>query len=230
MKSKKQHSVVKPLDPLIPRRDLEATLKEKVSPLLEGTMEKNLGLVVPKLELDITDRLKNTTLQMYIPFHLPFAQAKKVFKAEFLKKELRQHLGNISQMAKFLGVDRRSVHRAVKDLGVDTEEARKQFTPPMQAYEAAIDRTIRHTLEDYKQIFQEEKIESMYKDVPELSRNIAKFLPPSQFTWKEAEREFEKHFLSSALLENEWNIAHTARKVRLRAETLSRKIKKLGLR
>ena len=75
----------------------------------------------------------------------------------------------------------------------------------------------------------EKKMEQMYHEVPSLSRNIAKFLPHQHLTWKEAEKEFEKQFLERLLEENDWNVSKTADKIKIRVETLHRKIKKLRL-
>jgi len=210
-------------------KDLEEAVKEKVSPMLEETMEKSLGVTIPKLESDITDRLLNPHLDIYIPFELNFKDAKKKFKAEFLKKELRVHLGNISHLAKSLGIDRRSIHRAIKDLEIDVEEVRKQGEPEdiSQTY---VDKAIRSTFEQYKGVIHPEKMKRMYDEVPALSRNIAKFIPHPDLTWKEAERVFEKQFLAHALEETSGIVAEAAKKIELRVETLHRKLKKLGMK
>ncbi|MEK6846328.1 MAG: helix-turn-helix domain-containing protein, partial [Nanoarchaeota archaeon] len=71
--------------------------------------------------------------------------------------------------------------------------------------------------------------EKMYQQVSTLSRNIARFLPLEDLTWKEAEREFERQFLSQVLKEHSGKVSETAKKMKLRQETLYRKIKKLGL-
>lgn len=212
------------------KKDLEETIKEKVSPLLEETIEKNIGVTIPKLESDISDKLKNPHLNIYVSPELPFSDAKKKFKEEFLKKELRLHLGNISQLAKSLGINRRSVHRAIKELNINLEDLRQKEESTEERYEELIDETIRSTLEQYKEIIQPQKMEQMYGDIPNLSRNIAKFIALPDLTWKEAEKEFEKQFLVRALAENEGNVSKTAHKIKIRAETLHRKIKKLKLK
>jgi len=105
---------------------LELTLKEKISPLLGETMEKNWGITIPKLESDITDRLKNPSFNIYIPPNISFTGAKKLFKKEFLKRELELHLGNVSELAKRLGLDRRSIHRAIKQFRLDMDSIRSE--------------------------------------------------------------------------------------------------------
>lgn len=211
------------------RKDLETALKEKVEPLLEETMEKHLGITIPKIGADITDRLKQPQLNIYVPFGLPFSKAKKVFKKEFLKRELRRHQGNVSQLAKLLDIDRRSIHRTIKGLKIKMKEIRTQPLPLEKERENFIDETIRSTLDKYQEIIQPRKMEQMYEEVKSLSKNIAKFLPEEEFTWKEAEKEFEEQFLKHSLEENQWNLTKTAQKIRIRPETLHRKVKKLGI-
>ena len=209
--------------------DLEETIREKVTPLLEGTMEKHWGITIPQLESDITDRLKSPQLQVYIPFGSTFPKAKRKFKAEFIKRELQLHQGNVSQLAKFLELDRRSIHRAIRELDIDVSRLRDIGASTDNYREIEIDKTIRSTLDQYKELIQPQKLESIYQEVPSLSKSIAKFLPHLDLTWKEAEHEFEKQFLAQALQENSWNISKTAAMIRLRPETLHRKIKKFGL-
>ncbi len=210
--------------------DLEATIKEKVTPMLEETMEKSWGITIPQLETDITDRLLNPPLQMYLSPTMTFKEAKKKFKSEFIKRELRLHQGNISQLAKTLDVDRRSIHRVIKDLDIDMERIRDEMTTQESRQEEVVDHTIRSTLDQYKGFIQPHQLKKMYEEVPRLSRNIAKFLPHQDITWKEAEREFEKQFLEHALKEHKWSISKVAEKLDIRVETLHRKVKKLGLR
>lgn len=212
------------------KKDLEETIKDKVFPLLEETMERSWGLSIPKLGSDLSDHLKNPYLDVYVPPHLPFAEARKRFKHEFLKRELRLHLGNISNLAKKLGVDRRSIHRTVKELDINIDKIRGDMLSDVTYRESVVDQTIRQTLDHYKEIILPEKMEKLYQEVPHLSRNIAKVLPLSQVTWREAEKEFEHQFLINALKDNKGNIAQTAVKIKIRPETLYRKVKKLGLR
>ena len=212
------------------KKGLEEAIKEKVTSLLEQSMEKHWGIIVPKIEDDITAKLGNPSLNIYISPNLSFNAAKKTFKAEFLKRELRMHKGNISHLAKQLGIDRRSVHRTIKDMGIDIDELRKEMDSS-ESYETKfVDDTLRSTLDQYKEIIRPQKMEQMYQEVHSLSRNIAKILPFKEISWKDAEAEFEKQFLKQALEANKNNVTKTANKIKIRAETLHRKIKKLGIK
>ena len=141
------------------KKDLEETIKDKVNPLLEETMEKSWGITIPKLESDISDQLKNPHLNIYVSFSLPFGEARNRFKKAFIKKELQMQLGNISQLAKVLGMDRRRIHRTIKELDINLGEIRKKEDADDDGYEAVIKQTIRSTLDQYKEIIQPEKME-----------------------------------------------------------------------
>ncbi len=211
------------------KKDLETTVKEKVSPLIEESLEETLGVSIPKLESDITDQLSKPILDIYIPSTLKFKDAKKAFKKEFLKRELQLHLGNISHLAKTLDIDRRSIHRTIKDLDINIDSVRLHTQSREQYYQGIVSDTIRVSLEPYKHIIREDKMEKVYLGLPKLSRNIAKSLPPPDFTWKEAEEEFEKEFLAR-VLKQAGSVSKAAAKIDIRVETLHRKLNKLGLR
>lgn len=216
------------------KRNLEETIKEKVALLLEETMEKSWGIYIPQVKSDITDKLQaSLPAKWYISAASSFQEAKKKFKSEFLKSQLHLHGGNISQLAKFAGLDRRSVHRAIKQLDLHLENIRREahLHHLNHSYqERMIDQTIRFALEEYKDIIQPQKMEKLYQEVPTLSRHLATLLPHYHLTWKQAEREFEKQFLSQALAEHHGKIAQTARQLKIQPETLHRKMSKLGLK
>jgi DNA-binding NtrC family response regulator len=210
-------------------KDLEETIKEKVSPLLEESMEKHWGITIPQIESDISDKLKSPQLNVYVPANYNFSKAKKFFKKEFFKKEIKLHQGNISELSKFLGIDRRSIHRTIKELNIDVDKLRGDIKSKEEYKQDAVDKAIRSTLDQYKEIIQPQKMEKMYQEVSSLSRNIAKFLPLEELSWKDAEREFERQFFTQTLKDNDWNVAKTAKKIEIRTETLHRKIKKLAI-
>lgn len=212
------------------KKDLEATIKDKVVPLLEETLEKSFGITIPKIESDITDQLAKPSLSIYVPLTASFKDAKKKFKEDFLRRELMLKRGNVSQLAKILGIDRRSVHRAIKEFEIDVDIVRGDVKGELEYKEKVVEDTIRGTLEQYKRIFHPQKMEDLYREVPALSKNIAKVLAFEQLGWKEAEREFEKQFIVHHLEEKRGDLKKVAMKMGLRGETLQRKMKKFGLR
>jgi len=210
--------------------DLEKSLKEKIEPYLEETMQKFLGVKIDELEKDITDRIEKKLIGYTIHTELPFKLAKNLFKREFLQKTIQTHQGNVSEAAKLLGLDRRSIHREIKKLDIDVKKLRQNMYKVGYFKKEAMDTALRKTLDQYKDILHPEKLRKFYREVPLISENIVKFLPKKVLTWKQAEEEFEKIYLSQILKENNWNLTKTARQIDLRYETLIRKIKKLGLK
>ena len=212
------------------RQTLDKVLKEKVEPLLESAMHRFLGVTVSEISEDISDKIeKNPFITYEINTALSFKAAKKVFKREFLKRLLQSHLGIVSIVAKITGMDRRSIHRSIKELGINIDKIRKEMISAKYYQKEAVDGIVRDTLDDYKQIIQPSRLEKMYKHVGELSEDIVKQLPAAEMTWDDAEKEFEKMYLEKALKENNGNISATAKKIKLRYETLHRKLKKLSI-
>ena len=95
--------------------------------------------------------------------------------------------------------------------------------------ESAIKDVLETSFETYKSALNPEKYEKLHKQVPLLSKEIIKELPIKQPSLRQAEKEFEKKYLTQALKENENNVASTAKKIGLRYETLHRKLKALGV-
>ncbi len=215
------------------QESLEEVVEKKVAPMIEESMEKNWGVVIPKIEEDITDKLKKENLDTFIHFNSPFAEAKRWFKKSFIERELARHAGNISQLAKFIGLDRRSIHRAIRELGIEMRKAksREEKEEIQESVEAReVTNTIRSTLEQYKNLLQGDMIEKIYQELPRLSKDIATQLPHKEMTWKQAESHFEKEFLSYHYQTEQGRVKRIAEKIKLRPETVSRKLHKLGIK
>ncbi len=212
-------------------KELEDVLKKKINFLVDEAMQKFLGVTINEIGKDITDKIeKNPLLRFNVNTALKFKTAKKIFKKDFITKVIQTSYGNISEVAKKLGVDRRSIHRAVKELRIDVKKCREIMLKPSYYRKEAVDNILRDTLSQYKSILRPSKLQQVYKNVPHLSKDIAETLPPILMTLKEAEQEFEKQYLSKALKEAKGSITKTAKKIGLRYETIIRKMKKLGMK
>ncbi|MBW2995992.1 hypothetical protein KY332_01695 [Candidatus Woesearchaeota archaeon] len=210
---------------------LEEVLKKKVEPLLEESMHKILGVTISEFGKDISDKIERNPLIAYdIDTALDFKAAKKLFKKQFLTRMLQTHFGNISAVAHITGLDRRSVHRAVKELGIGIKGIRRDMLKADYYRKEAVGGILKNTLESYKAVIRPGKLEDMYKNVDQISSDIVKELPTIEMSWDSAERMFEKQYFEKALKENKGNVSKTARKIGLRYETLHRKLKKLGLK
>ena len=208
--------------------DLERVIKDKIEPLIEEAMQKFLGVTIREVEQDITEKIGGEKIiGLQVRVDLSFKEAKKLFKKEFLERTLKTHYGNVSEVADIVGLDRRSIHRDLRTLGIDMKRVREKLYKVGYFEKEAVDGVIRKVLEQYKQSIRPERLEKMYEHVPELSEHIVHYLPLTM-TWKEAEREFERKYLKAAL-ERSGTVSNTARTIGLRYETLLRKMKKLGL-
>ena len=209
---------------------LEKVIKEKVEPLVNEAMQKFLGVTIKELPGEITDKIEKNPLISYgITTDVRFKTAKKLFKAEFLKRLLQSHYGNVSAVAKIAGLDRRSIHRDIKEMKIDIKKMRKEMLKTEYYRKEAVDNILRSTLDDYKAVINPQRLEKLYKDVDRLSGEIAHELPAVEMAWDDAEMEFEKEYFKKALEENDGNISKTAKKIGIRYETLHRKLKKLRI-
>jgi DNA-binding NtrC family response regulator len=191
-------------------------------------MHKYLGVTVSEIESDISDKLKKSPLlEFEVNAHLPFKTAKKLFKKQYIGRLLQLHFGNVAEVARLSGVDRRSIHRLIS--GLKVEIAKYRYLKPEYVRQTAVQNIIESALETYKTALNREKFENLYRNATVLSKDIAKELPESPMTMKDAEREWERRYFETVLAQNKWNISATARKIGLRFETLHRKMKQLEI-
>lgn len=217
-------------DKLTTKPALEEVLDKKVKPLIKETTTKFLGVAIDKLSEDLTSILhKPTLLGIKIDTSLPFKDAKKKFKQQYLEKLLKLHFGNITEVARLTQTDRRSVHRLLNDLQIDAHKIKQEMVKPYAVQLSALNVEIEHILDKYKEVLHPDKLRSLYRNVDVLSDEILKELPEQPLSLQEALVEFEKRYLTEVLKFHQLNIAKTARVIGLRYETLHRKAKKLWL-
>lgn len=210
---------------------LDKVVKEKVEPLVNEAMQKYLGITVPEIKGDISDRIEKSPLLSYeINTSVSFKTAKKLFKKDFISRMLHSHRGNIGVVAGFTQLDRRSIYRAVKEFGINIKKIKSDAIRRDHYRKEVVNSILRDTIGSYSSVIKKEKLKQMYKGVEKLSSDIVKELPVIEMTWKEAEREFEKAYISKILKQVNWNITKAAKKIKIRYETLHRKIKRLGIR
>ncbi|MBW2973645.1 hypothetical protein KY346_04585 [Candidatus Woesearchaeota archaeon] len=212
------------------KQALEEVVEKRVKPMVKKAMHKYLGVTISEVQADVSDKLKRSPLLEYdISTKVPFKKAKKLFKKLYLSRLLQAFSGNITDVAKAAGLDRRSVHRLIEELKIDIEDFRKSIAQTEYIKQEAVKNIIQSSIETYKGSLSPTKFKSFYQHAPELSKDIVKELPATPMTLKTAEHEFEKQYLRKALKENNNNISKTAKKIGLRFETLHRKLKSLKL-
>jgi len=206
-------------------------MKKDVEHIVDDAIKPVLGVSIGELNKDISEKLaKSPLLSFDIDTSLKFKEAKKKFKQQFLSKLLRVTYGNISEVAKRARVDRRSIHRIVKESGIDVAKIREEMMKPYQVKQKAVGGVIEDVLEHYKTVIHPDRIAKVYKQVDTVSKDILDELPEKEVSLKEAEEEFEREYLRKALGENDHSVTKTARAIGIRYETLTRKMKSLGLR
>jgi DNA-binding NtrC family response regulator len=212
------------------KQELENLVEKRVKPIVEKAMHDFLGVTITEIEEDISDKIKHSPLiDFEINTKIPFKKAKKDFKKVYLSRLLKQRLGNISDVAKISGLDRRSVHRLIIELKIKIENFRKELEKQEYTKHEAVQNIVEETVKTYKSALNPNKLKEFYKHAPSISKNIAKELPKEPLTLSAAEKEFEKAYLKKALIENKNNISKTAKKIGLRFETLHRKLKSLKI-
>jgi len=209
---------------------LEKTIKKQLAPVVKQTMHDVLGVTIDELNEDITKKLaRSPFLDFPIDTSVKFKEAKKHFKKHYLKKLLQIHYGNISEVAKQVHLDRRSIHRIVKDTKLDVDTIRKEMAKAYEIKQDAVGHIIEDVLSRYKEIIHPDKLGEVYQHVGGVSKTILDNLPAEPLPLKEAEEEFERGYFRQALQENKGNVTATAKKIGLRYETLHRKCKALKI-
>src|SRR5574342_4217 len=140
--------------------ELEKLIENKVKPMLEEAMQKNLGITVSELETDISDRLKKSALLEFdIDTRLKFKDAKKKFKREYVARLLQLNLGNVADVAKLAMVDRRSIHRIVAEMKIEVQKFRDMLQKGQYVKQLAVQDIIQESLEHYKTALNPNKYE-----------------------------------------------------------------------
>ena len=88
-------------------------------------VDKRGGVIsVDNLPRDIlTNTIQSSEQQQLLQksLSLPIREAREVFDREYIKSQLSRFSGNITQMAKFIGMDRTTLHRKLKSWGIHTD-------------------------------------------------------------------------------------------------------------
>lgn len=194
-------------------------------------MQKFLGVKISDIEKDITEKLSHESL-IGIPVRtdLTLRDARRLFRREFIQKTLQTNYANVSEVADLLGVNRRSIHRDIKSLKLNMRKLKERMYKRNYFQKEVVDSIIKRTLDTYRSVIVPGKLDKLYRYVPELSRDIVRFLPSKSLTLREAMREFEQTYFAKLLEETSDNFKDMAKRANVRYETLLRKLKSLGLK
>jgi DNA-binding NtrC family response regulator len=207
---------------------MDAELEKRIRQIVDDASLKYIGVNIDRLSEDLSQKVMRQRIDEGL-FQSRYRDAKKAFRKAFITRLLVLHLGNISEAARILDIDRRTMHRVIADLRIDVKEIKEQLAKPYYVRVGEVTAGIENALEKYRGILHPGKFESFYRNASHISETIVEILPASHSSLKEAEESFEKAYLTYALRNNP-SIGAAARKIGLRHETLLRKAKMLGLR
>ncbi|MFH1916339.1 MAG: hypothetical protein ABIJ21_03680 [Nanoarchaeota archaeon] len=210
-------------------KGLEEKIINKIQPAIDTIMQRFMGLRIHELGSDISTKLtKNPLLGFSIDANLPYRNAKKKFRKEYLVKLLLKTYGNVSEVARIAQIERRSIHRFIIETRLNVQKMREEMLRPEYIKEAAISKELISTLKEYENVLHPEKMRKIYDDVPEISKDILKELPDEPLTLREAETEFSRQYFKTLQSECK-TIKEIAKRSQLRYESVHRKMKALGL-
>ena len=202
---------------------------ENIKPIIEDILKRNIGLSISELNNDITTKLHENPLINYnLNTNLKLKDAKKEFKKEFIKRVLSMNYGNISEVAKQIDVNRKTIHRLVEDYEI--KNIRSFMEKSYSIKERAIGQVIEDVQEGYKEFIHPNKLEDIYGNIPSMTEDLIQTIPIKELTLEEAEEIFEKKFMTKVLNLENHNLKKTADHLGIRYETLLRKIKKLQIK
>jgi len=210
--------------------DLENVLKERVKSLVDEATHRFFGVSAQRLSDDITAKLTESPLiEIEVDTHLGYKKAKNEFKKAFLTKLLLLHYGNISEVARITGKNRRSMHRLIRRFNINVKKIKKELIRPYDIKKSDVSAAIDVVLDNYRGELKADELGMIYQNMDVLSNEILQELPQPTLTFEAAQIEFEKRFFSRVLKENNHSISKSARRIGLRQETLHRKLKKLNM-
>jgi DNA-binding NtrC family response regulator len=211
--------------------NLESFLDKKKK-IVENVMHKFLGISIKELNEDITSKLeKKIDIDFFTNTKIPFKKAKQTFVKAYIEKILFELEGNITETAKILNIDRRTIHRIINKYSINIESFRHKTKENQIKYQTQentnnyIYKAIETSLKKYDEIIHPNKMAKIYEKLDNVASDLINEYPVENLTLKNAEKEFEKNYLKKALKENNYNENETAKKIGIRYETLHRKIK-----
>ncbi|MBW2995216.1 hypothetical protein KY312_02600 [Candidatus Woesearchaeota archaeon] len=206
--------------------DLEKQIQRKqiITPVVEQAMHDFLGVKVEEINQDISNKLIEGKIDFEINVNIPFKQAKEQFKRSFVIKLMQMTNGNMSEAAKIADVDRRHMHRLVLKYKINPDFFRNNAKySEQEEKEQYVKQVVGEILAKYEITKQKSR-----KVNEKTTRNIADRMPDMRMTMKEAMKLFEKEYFKKAL--EEFNSkGNTAKSLKIRYETLIKKIKRLNL-
>lgn len=194
---------------------------------IEQALKDVVGVTIRELEHDLVEKLNDPLLGIEFRTELMFKAAKRRFKEDYIRAVLRRNFGNISEAARVLSLSRRTVHRLSEDEEVD--RIRKEMASPRYLSQQDVAGAIHDVLQDYAEVLHPKKLAEVYGRMPSLSQDLAQVREIPSLSLKAAVEEFERRYLTAAVIKHGPLLTSVAKAIGIRYESLLRKAKQLGI-
>ncbi len=200
-----------------------------INQVVEQDIKNAWGFTISELVTSVSKNLE-TKLNHKADMSSNYTKARHLFLKNFLDKILTESYGNISHAARKAKIDRKLLRVLIKKHGLSAQRYKKRFLKPIYAKQILIEDEIKNAVKSYEGIIHQDKINTLYERLPEISAHVAEQIEPVEMTWKEAQMRFDTEYLSHALAANLGNVEHTAQKIGVNLRTLYRKIKQQNIK
>lgn len=195
--------------------------------IIEDALHRILGVSIAELSQDLAARLKDPLFRIEINFDMKFKEAKKKFKGDYLKKILTHNFGNVSEVARVTGINRRTIHRICSEKSIIN--VRNDIMGRNYRRKTEMESIIAEVARSYRDVLHPSKIQDLHHYAPALSAQLANVLPDNPLPMKHAVQIFEKRYIE-VLVPKYHTLKEAARAAGVQYETLLRKMKRLGIR
>ena len=212
------------------RKDLEKVMEERdKEKIVDNAFHKYLGVSIKELNQDITKKIQEPLIDFLIEDNMTLKSAKKNFLKYYILRLLEKHNGNVKAASYEAKTNRRTLHRMIKEMHIDTSLIRKKKSETI--YETKIHNVIEESLHKYEDIIHPKRLNEVYNKISEISKTIAINTDNSNIqSLKDAENMFEAIFLTKIIKKNNGNLSKSAKEIGVRYETLHRKITGLKIK
>ncbi len=200
-----------------------------INQVVEQDIKNAWGFTISELVTTVSKNLE-TKLNHKADMSSSYTKARHLFLKSFLDKILTESYGNISHAARKAKIDRKLLRALIKKHGLSAQRYKRKFLKPSYAKQIIIEDEIKNAVKSYEGIIHQDKINTIYERISEISAHVAEQIEPIEMTWKEAQLKFDTEYISHALSANSGNVEHTACKIGINVRTLYRKIKQQNIK
>ncbi|MBT7903698.1 hypothetical protein HN587_07580 [Candidatus Woesearchaeota archaeon] len=240
-----------------PKAEADQTYESDVGSIIETAVNKVIPFPFQEPKAVLAKGLEDVAYESAKGKPYTLDTARQRFENYFFKDQLRDNYGNISQVARQTGVNRRTIHRKVKEHGlegfVDAYRPQKDDELNLESQtkslfdEQKVASALKQTLGDYKGSLHPNVYSPIEQNVSGLAKQLTTELNGQNYgitrdekissiysgiqtaDFKEAKNQFEKEFIYGTLAETGFDKQKTAEYLDIDLRSLNRKISDLGI-